>query len=64
MSFSSNNQPTTHSIYLQGGGEMGRLTREYNWVGNDLGVPEYWPQSLLNTVGIILNSKFPMWKSL
>ncbi len=50
-----------HSVYLQGGGEMGELTRSYNWATNILGEPEGWSINLLNTVGIILNSKFPMF---
>ncbi|MDB5029780.1 PAS domain-containing sensor histidine kinase [Mucilaginibacter sp.] len=52
---------TSYSHYLQGGGEMGRLTRELDWSENVLGDPEGWSQSLLTTISIILNSRFPMF---
>src|SRR6187551_2527836 len=47
--------------FLAGGGEMGMLTREKNWKDTVLGPPVYWPQSLKTTLGIVLNSKFPMF---
>ncbi len=47
--------------FLQGGGEMGRLTRAYDWAATPVGPPDEWPQSLRTTVSIILNSKFPMF---
>ncbi|SHL35557.1 hypothetical protein SAMN05444266_10356 [Chitinophaga jiangningensis] len=47
--------------FLQGGGEMGALTRAYDWNNHPLGSPDTWPQSLLTTVSIILNSRFPMF---
>jgi len=40
---------------------MGALTRSYNWAASPIGVPGQWPQSLLTTVSILLNSKFPMF---
>lgn len=40
---------------------MGKLTREFDWSATDLGHPDFWPQSLLTTVNILLNSKFPMF---
>jgi PAS domain S-box-containing protein len=52
---------TTYSHYLQGGGEMGQLTRQFDWSKTVLGDPEGWSQSLLTTIGIILNSRFPMF---
>jgi len=56
-----NNSQTAYSQYLKGGGEMGRLTREFDWNKTVLGNPEGWSQSLLTTLSIILNSKFPMF---
>jgi len=57
--------PDTHLVsyqhYLQGGGEMGELTRAYNWSGTIIGAPDTWSQSLLTTVSIILSSRFPMF---
>jgi len=47
--------------FLEGGGEMGELTRTFNWSGTSIGDPVSWPQSLKTTVGIILHSKFPMF---
>jgi PAS domain S-box-containing protein len=47
--------------FLQGGGEMGELTRNFNWSLTPVGDPEFWPQSLRNTVSMILSSKFPMF---
>jgi len=47
--------------FLQGGGEMGELTRNFDWAATPLGPPKEWPQSLKVTVGIILASKFPMF---
>jgi two-component system sensor histidine kinase VicK len=52
---------SNYSHYLEGGGEMGRLTREFDWSSTPLGGPETWSQSLLTTVGILLNSRFPMF---
>lgn len=49
------------STFLAGGGEMGSLTRSHNWAATPIGPPEQWPQSLLTTVSILLNSKFPMF---
>lgn len=51
------------SIYyfLQGGGEMGEMIRNYNWSATSLGTPDQWPGSLRTTVSLILNSAFPMF---
>ena len=47
--------------FLRGGGEMGELTRAYDWNNHVLGSPDGWPQSLKTTLSIILNSQFPMF---
>ena len=47
--------------FLTGGGELGELTRQFDWSATPLGVPDQWPLSLQTTVSIILNSKFPMF---
>ncbi|MCD6065457.1 MAG: sensor signal transduction histidine kinase [Bacteroidetes bacterium] len=47
--------------FLSGGGEMGELTRAKDWSITPVGPTETWPQSLRTTLGIILNSKFPMF---
>lgn len=54
-------QPTiSYKNYLTGGDEMGELTRSFDWSKTPIGTPDTWPQSLLTTVNIILNSRFPM----
>jgi len=47
--------------FLSGGGEMGVLMRAYNWESSPIGGADKWPQSLLTTLGILLNSKSPMF---
>src|SRR3954468_22103304 len=47
--------------FLSGGGEMGALTRAYDWTANPLGGPETWPQSLRTAVRILLNTNHPMF---
>jgi two-component sensor histidine kinase len=45
--------------FLQGGGEMGRIVRTFNWNGTPLGLPTLWPQSLRTLVALVLASPFP-----
>lgn len=47
--------------FLTKGGEMGALTRAKDWSKTPVGSPDSWPQSLRTTLGILLNSKFPMF---
>jgi PAS domain S-box-containing protein len=47
--------------FLQGGGEMGALIRNYDWSQTSLGMPGQWPQSLRLSISMILNSRFPMF---
>jgi PAS domain S-box-containing protein len=54
------NRPTS-ADFLAGGGEMGALTRAYDWSANPLGAPETWPQSLRTAVRILLNTNHPMF---
>ncbi len=53
--------PSLALPFLAEGGEMGTLTRAYNWQPTPVGVPQQWPQSLQTTVSLILTSKFPMF---
>lgn len=50
-----------YSSFLKGGGEMGELIRNFDWANHPLGTPDKWPISLLAVVGIMLNSRFPMY---
>lgn len=54
-------QPQAVHYFLQGGGELGELTRAYDWASTSLDSPDNWPQSLQTTLSIILSSKFPMF---
>ncbi|HKG99618.1 MAG TPA: PAS domain-containing protein [Bradyrhizobium sp.] len=47
--------------FLSGGGEMGALTRAYDWSATPLGKPANWPQSLRTAVRILLNTNHPMF---
>ena len=47
--------------FISGGGELGDLTRSYDWKNSTLGTPDKWPRSLLSTLGILLHSSFPMF---
>ena len=47
--------------FLAGGGEVGALMRSHDWSKSPLGKPYTWPQSLRSVVGLLLNSKFPMF---
>jgi PAS domain S-box-containing protein len=47
--------------FLAGGGEMGALTRSFDWSTTRLGKPESWPQSLRTAVRILLNTNHPMF---
>ena len=56
------NYPTAAvSPFLTDGGEVGALMRVHDWSGFPLGAPDAWPQSLSTVVGLMLNSKFPMF---
>jgi PAS domain S-box-containing protein len=54
------NRPAS-ADFLAGGGEMGVLTRAYDWSASPLGKPETWPQSLRTAVRILLNTNHPMF---
>jgi signal transduction histidine kinase len=61
MATNNNSPQAPYGPFLQGGGEMGKLIREYDWSQSTLGSPDNWTQSLLTTISIMLNSKFPMF---
>ena len=47
--------------FLEGGGEMGKLTRDFNWSSTAVGPVDHWPPSLRTMVGVILHSQVPMF---
>lgn len=46
--------------FLEGGGEMGALTRNFDWASTPVGPVDEWPQSLRTMVDVILHSEVPM----
>ena len=47
--------------FLAGGGHVGALMRSQDWSASPLGPPESWPPSLRTVVGLLLQSRFPMF---
>lgn len=47
--------------FLDGGEEMGELTRNYDWSSTPVGPVDQWPQSLRTMVDVILHSHTPMF---
>ncbi|WIJ25089.1 PAS domain S-box protein [Devosia sp. RR2S18] len=47
--------------FLSEGGAAGALMRTLDWNSSPLGAPADWPQSLRSVVGLLLNSRFPMF---
>ena len=50
-----------HFPFLDGGGVSGNLARSVDWARTPLGRPDGWPQSLKTIVGVILQSRHPMF---
>ncbi|QWX85007.1 PAS domain-containing protein [Cellulophaga sp. HaHaR_3_176] len=46
--------------FLDEGGQMGKIMRDYPWSNTVLGAAHTWPQSLKSTLSLLLNSQFPM----
>ncbi|HET7621421.1 MAG TPA: PAS domain S-box protein [Gemmatimonadaceae bacterium] len=61
MTRTAGDQGTTIERLLVGGGEMGALTRAFDWSKTPVGPVEQWPRTLLTAVQIILDSRFPMF---
>ena len=53
--------PAYHPIFLSGGGEMGATMRAQDWSASPLGDPAHWPVPLRTSIGIMLNSRHPMY---
>lgn len=55
--------PSIISVHpcLTGGGETGATFRAKDWSSSHLGAVDTWPHSLCTVVGLVLNSKFPMF---
>ena len=59
--FKNDKQQQSYHQYLEGGGEMGRLTRAFDWSTTVIGSPDQWSLNLLNTISLMFNSKYPMF---
>ncbi|WP_156679867.1 sensor histidine kinase [Sphingomonas profundi] len=46
--------------FASGGGDMGERIRGHDWAATPLGPPERWPHALHLSLGICLNSSFPI----
>lgn len=53
-------QQTNVYPFLEGGGAMGELIRNYDWQKSSLGCPSEWDAALKVSVSIMLHSPFPM----
>lgn len=51
----------THQYLIIGGGEMGALIRGKDWSHTPVGPVHSWPQSLVTTVNLMLNTNFGMF---
>ena len=47
--------------FLSGGGQVGEQMRSLDWSQSPLGPPDRWAQSLRTVVGLLLQSRFPMF---
>src|SRR6201996_7071242 len=52
---------THHLQFMAGGGKFGALMRAHDWSASPLGHPSAWPQSLRSVIGLLLESRFPMF---
>ncbi|HXC54879.1 MAG TPA: PAS domain-containing protein [Rhizomicrobium sp.] len=53
-------EPVEQFDFLAGGGEMGALSRAFDWSKTPIGGPAGWPQSLRTAVRILLSTSHPM----
>jgi PAS domain-containing protein len=47
--------------FLTGGGEMAASILAFDWPNSPVGPIEKWPYSLRTAIGMVLNSRFPMF---
>lgn len=52
------NSDNLEYIFLEGGGEMGKLIRAKDWSKTPLGDPKTWPQPLKTMVSVMLHNPF------
>jgi PAS domain S-box-containing protein len=54
-------RPADLPAFLEHRGAMGALMRAHDWSESPLGTPATWPPALVTAVGLMLDSKFPMF---
>ncbi|MGN6547448.1 MAG: ATP-binding protein [Aureliella sp.] len=52
---------TATLAFIAGGGQMGELTRGFDWSTTPVGPVSQWPQSLKTIVRTMLDSRYAMW---
>src|SRR5689334_10125806 len=53
--------PADDRAVFSGGGELGSRILDFDWSRTPLGPLSSWPQSLKNTVRILISSRYAMW---
>jgi PAS domain S-box-containing protein len=48
-------------VFLSGGGQMGAMMRAHDWPSSPLGALDTWSGPLCTSIGIMLNSAFPVF---
>ncbi len=49
-----------HFSFLNRGGKVGALIREYDWAKTPLGTPDSWSPTLVSSLSLMLHSRLPM----
>ena len=60
MSQAPHSREFENTIFPAGGGEMGRLIREFDWTKTELGPIEAWTPALRTATNIVLHSPLPL----
>ncbi|MGI4949501.1 MAG: hypothetical protein ACRYHC_12555 [Janthinobacterium lividum] len=47
--------------FLNGGSELGRRIRDYDWLATPMGPPEQWPVALKALLGVMVDGNQPMF---
>lgn len=47
------------AVFLEGGHEMGKRIRDFDWASHPMGLPQGWPPALQMALSLCLNSSFP-----
>lgn len=53
--------PTATPAFLRYGGQTSALLRTQDWANSSLGAPDTWPPAVRAVIGIVLETRFPMF---